>query len=143
MASKAYLVARVGLAKLWWWDPEHGESHSGISEYQDVLVTVYDRAPSAGEVQRAMDGIRHAVSEADGHAEVHSHALMDHGTWTRFGTPQRGTLEILHGTGLEAVIHFHPSLREALEIGIAAGAAFVEEGATAPNRDGTGPGDAE
>ncbi len=140
MESRTYLVARVGLAELWLWDPEHGASHSGVSEYQDVLVMVFEGAPSAAEVRRAVDDIRLDALEADDHAELHSHALMDEGTWRRFSSPQRGTPDLIHGTGLQAVIHFHHSLDEALDAGSEAGATFKGEGTAEPT---LGNGDAE
>ena len=139
MASRLYLVARVGSPQLLLWDSERGESRSGPTEYEDVLVAVFDREPAEGELRLAMAGIQGAVAEADDHADVHSHALMDEVTWGRFGSPQRGALEALHGTGLGAVIHFHHSLEEALQTGDAAGATFVAEGPVEPTRDEDSP----
>ena len=133
MASRVRLVALVAV---WSWDHWLDVNHdvadlrpdnSGPDGYEHILVATFDPAPSDGEVRRALEDLRVSLSGADGHAELHSHALMDDGTWRRFLSPTGGTPASVDATGVDAVIRCHRRLHIATQAGINADAVFTED----------------
>ena len=140
MASRVRLVALVAV---WSWDhwldvnhdePDLRPDDSGPDGYEHLLVATFDPAPSDCEVRRALEDLRVSLSGADGHAELHSHALMDDGTWRRFLSPTGGTPAVVDGTGVAAIIQCHRRLHMATQAGINAGAVFTEHRLVNPSR---------
>ena len=113
MESKIWLVALVGSSDRRLEDAAGNPRHMGKVTYEYVLVSTFTKPQPPGQIISILQRMQKIANHRDGHVEVHSHATLSDTSWKRFKAQPMGVPAGVHGTGLDAVIHYHDKLEQA------------------------------